>query len=138
MSAEETSEMQFSGGGNVHELDVTTHRRGSVLVEVSDDVETLGYALTLGQTIQLRDFLNRHIDRLALKQTGSLAVRSSDDPNQLAAVEDGSPSQLREPPSSEGCGKVLYGHHLNMVRCGGSRTARCTSCGGVFIPQGDE
>ena len=46
------------------------------------------HRLTLGQAIQLRDFLNRHIDELALKQTGSLAERSTDDPAQLASVEE--------------------------------------------------
>lgn len=45
------------------------------------------YIATLGQAIQLRDFLNRHIDGLALAATGSLAVRSSDDPAQLASEE---------------------------------------------------
>lgn len=45
------------------------------------------YIATLGQAIQLRDFLNRHIDGLALAATGSLAVRSSDDPTQLASEE---------------------------------------------------
>lgn len=43
--------------------------------------------LSLGQAIQLRDFLNRHIDGLALAATGSLAVRSSDDPSQLSSEE---------------------------------------------------
>lgn len=43
---------------------------------------------TLGQAIQIRDFLNRHLDELALQQTGSLAVRSDDGTEQLAAVEE--------------------------------------------------
>lgn len=87
MSAEVTSEMQFGDSGNVHELGVATHQCGGVLVEVSDDVETLGYVMTLGQAIQLRDFLNRHIDGLARKQTCSLAARGIDDPNQAPGDE---------------------------------------------------
>lgn len=63
---------------------------GQVTITVQN-TEVPGHAcdneLTLGQAIQLRDFLNRHIDALALAATGSLAVRASDDPTQLAAEE---------------------------------------------------
>lgn len=60
----------------------------SLADHVHDEVAHLGqYPLTLAQAIQLRDFLNRHIDGLALQKAVSLAVRASDDPQQLAAEE---------------------------------------------------
>jgi len=56
---------------------------------IQDERMNLGsYPLTLGQTIQVRDFFNRHIDSLALEATGSLAERATDDPTQLASGEE--------------------------------------------------
>ena len=43
------------------------------------------YFAPLHQVVQLRDFLNRHIDTLALKSIGASAYRASDDPGQLPA-----------------------------------------------------
>jgi len=60
----------------------------NVVLLAYDGNAYVGAPLTLGQAIQLRDFLNRHIDELALQQIGSLAVRSSDDPTRLASVEE--------------------------------------------------
>lgn len=81
------------------------------------------HKLTLGQAIQLRDFLNRHIDELALKQTGSLAVRSTDDPAQLASVEEiphtAFGGEKLEPVKVYGCGRKFRPLHQNdTVRCG--------------------
>lgn len=99
---------------------------------VHDERAHLGnYPLTLGQAIQVRDFLNRHIDELALKQTGSLAERSSDDPTQLAAVEEVPASTRRPDPlgdmdnpparrrwSVEGCGQPLLKPVGSASHCG--------------------
>lgn len=64
---------------------------GQITITVQN-TEVPGHAcdneLTLAQTIHLRDFLNRHIDGLALAATGSLAERAADDPAQLASVEE--------------------------------------------------
>lgn len=107
------------------------------------------YIATLGQAIQLRDFLNRHIDGLALAATGSLAVRSSDDPAQLASeefiasvqegiadAEAGNLVSLDDVKAKwtgtglVGCGKDLPPH--NRV-CGGAVRGRgtlyCSRCG---------
>lgn len=85
-----TSEMRFGRSDSPSETIVTAFDDGQVTITVQN-TEVEGHAcdneLTLGQVIQLRDFLNRHIDMLALEHTGSRAVRSSDDPFQLAAVE---------------------------------------------------
>lgn len=55
---------------------------------VHDERTNLGsYPLTLAQAIQVRDWLNRRIDDLALTSVGSLAERASDDPTQLACTE---------------------------------------------------
>lgn len=82
------SEMQFGREDCPTELSVASFKDGTAQFTLSAHGKMRAYHSTLGQTIQLRDFLNRHIDELALKQTGSLAERSSDDPAQLAAVEE--------------------------------------------------
>lgn len=80
-------DMQFSCLGQPHGMTVSSCVDGTMILTVSSDVDTRSYRPTLGQVIHLRDFLNRHIDELALQRTGSLATRSSDDPAQLAATE---------------------------------------------------
>lgn len=87
-TVEHTGEMQFGRSDDTDRLEVMNLSDGSVTTAIGDTAGGRSYKLTLGQAIQLRDFLSRHIDDLALKQTGSLAVRSSDDPTQLAAVEE--------------------------------------------------
>lgn len=67
---------------------VNTFSDGAINVVIRNEGIHVSPQLTLGQAIQVRDFLNRHIDELALQQTGSLAQRASDDPTQLAAVEE--------------------------------------------------
>lgn len=84
--------MQFAHSNADTELDVHTHQQGSVTFTVNQmydgkAVAGFSYRLTLGQNIQLRDFLNRHIDHFALGAVGSLAVRATDDLTQLASVE---------------------------------------------------
>lgn len=62
---------------------------------IHDERMNLGsYPLTLGQTIQARDFFNRHIDSLALEAAGSLAARASDDPTQMASGEELTEAEL--------------------------------------------
>lgn len=85
-----TSEMQFGRDDSPTVTLATAFADGQVTITVQN-TEVPGHAcdneLTLGQAIQLRDFLNRHIDGLALTATGSLAVRAADDNTQLAAEE---------------------------------------------------
>lgn len=85
-----TTEMQFGRDDSPTITIASAFADGQVTLTVQNQ-EVPGHAcdneLTLGQTIQLRDFLNRHIDGLALAATGSNAVRASDDPTQLAAEE---------------------------------------------------
>lgn len=84
------TEMQFGRDDSPSQTLVSTFADGQVTITVQN-TEVPGHAcdneLTLGQAIQLRDFLNRHIDGLALAATGSNACRASDDPTQLAAEE---------------------------------------------------
>lgn len=82
------SEMQFAREGDRRTLTVCSYDDGSTMAFILDSSRSMKVPLTLGQTIQLRDFLNRHIDGLALQQIGSLAERASDDPAQLASVEE--------------------------------------------------
>lgn len=86
------AEIQFGRDDSPSETIVSAFGdTGQVTITVQN-TEAPGHAcdneLSLGQTIQLRDFLNRHIDGLALAATGSLAVRATDDPTQLASVEE--------------------------------------------------
>lgn len=67
---------------------VNTFSDGAINVVIRNEGVHVSPQFTLGQAIQVRDFLNRHIDELALQQTGSLAQRASDDPTQLASVEE--------------------------------------------------
>lgn len=90
----EPTEMQFGHDEANTEVAVRTHSVGSVTVTVCEKFDgvagfSMDHRLTLGQAIQLRDFLNRHIDSLALEATGSNAQRSTDNPDQLASVELG-------------------------------------------------
>lgn len=85
------TEIQFGRDDSPSETIVSAFGdTGQVTITVQN-TEVPGHAcdneLSLGQVIHLRDFLNRHIDGLALAATGSLAVRSSDDPAQLASEE---------------------------------------------------
>lgn len=97
-----SAEIKFSRGREDF-LHVELRGNGEAVVYVGGDDPgpCSEYTLTLGQAIQLRDFLNRHIDELALKQTGSLAVRSSDDPKQLAAVEEVSATRDNTPEAQQ-------------------------------------
>ena len=85
-----TTEMQFGRDDSPSVTLVSAFADGQVTLTVQN-TEVPGHAcdneLTLGQAINLRDFLNRHIDSLALAATGSLAVRATDDPAQLASEE---------------------------------------------------
>lgn len=85
-----TTEMQFGRDDSPSQTIASAFACGQVTITVQN-TEVPGHAcdneLTLGQAIQLRDFLNRHIDGLALAATGSLAMRAADDPSQLAAEE---------------------------------------------------
>lgn len=85
------TEIQFGREDSPSETIVTAFSDTGQITITVQNTEVLSHVcdneLTLGQTIQLRDFLNRHIDGLALAATGSLAVRSSDDPSQLASEE---------------------------------------------------
>lgn len=84
-----TTEMQFGRDDSPTITIASAFADGQVTITVQNQ-EVPGHAcdneLTLGQTIQLRDFLNRHIDSLALAATGADATRSSDDPTSLPAV----------------------------------------------------
>lgn len=102
---------------------VNTFSDGAINVVIRNEGIHVSPQFTLGQTIQLRDFLNRHIDELALKQTGSLAERASDDPTQLASVEEISHTaiggEVLEPVKIYGCGRRFRPLHQNdYVRCG--------------------
>lgn len=84
------AEIVFGRDDSPSQTLVSTFADGQVTITVQN-TEVPGHAcdneLTLGQAINLRDFLNRHIDGLALTATGSLAVRAADDNTQLAAEE---------------------------------------------------
>lgn len=82
------SETEFGRQGCPADFIVTRFEDGGVTFALRQDGKLRAYPATLGQAIQLRDSLNRHIDELALQQTGSLAQRASDDPTQLASVEE--------------------------------------------------
>lgn len=92
------AEIRMCQEGCPAELSVASIADGSVAFTLIQDGVHRSYPTTLGQAIQLRDFLNRHIDELALQQTRSLAQRASDDPTQLAAVEEvqGRPGYLAQ------------------------------------------
>lgn len=109
------SEMQFGREDIPTVLEAATFSDGLVVFStIFESRTTVHYPATLGQAIQLRDFLNRHIDELALKQTGSLAQRASDDPTQLAAVEE-----LQE----KGCGRRFrLKNAAHEVSCGEQST----------------
>lgn len=79
------TEMDFSRTDSRMDMAVESHAGGEVRVVACDGYDLGEYILTLQQVIQLRDFLNRHIDSLALVQIGASAERSSDDPAQLPA-----------------------------------------------------
>jgi hypothetical protein len=87
------AELGLTRSDGVTTMTVATALQGGAITfslanEVHDEFTALGrYSATLAQTIQLRDFLNRHIDGLALQQDGSLAVRASDAPEQMAGEE---------------------------------------------------
>lgn len=133
--SEQLAELGLAREDHLTSMSVGTYPDGTVVTLLQLGSGTMMYyPATLGQAIQLRDFLNRHIDELALKQTGSLAERASDDPTQLAAVEE-VPLQRhtesgtgatwlepgRVPQPGEGCGKpIIRGRvHLSM-HCGES------------------
>lgn len=84
------TEIVFGRSDSPSETLVSAFPDGQVTVTVQN-TEIPGHAcdneLTLAQAIQLRDFLNRHIDGLALTATGSLAMRAADGSGQLAAEE---------------------------------------------------
>lgn len=77
------SEMQFGSTDQGNSLVVESQDDGQLCVSVPED--EAHHHLSLQQTIQLRDFLNRHIDSLAFGSIGASAERSSDDPTQLPA-----------------------------------------------------
>lgn len=120
---QQVSEMQFGREYCPTELSVATFRDGTTQLTLSAHGKMRAYQATLGQAIQLRDFLNRHIDGLALQQTGSLAERASDDPTQLASVEEiphtAFGGEKLEPVKVYGCGRRFRPlHQKDYVRCG--------------------
>lgn len=156
MKKQPATELQLSRDEFQIHLTVTANAGGEVDITVREEPRhPSGYSLSLGQAIQLRDFLNRHIDGLALAATGSLAVRSSDDPTQLAgeefiaAVQEGiADAEAGNLVSLDavvsrwsgtglvGCGKDLPPH--NRV-CGGTIQGRgtlyCSRCGTGRTPE---
>ena len=84
------AEIVFGRDDSPSQTLVSAFADGQITITVQNQ-EVPGHAcdneLTLGQAIQLRDFLNRHIDGLALAATGSNACRASDDPTQLSGEE---------------------------------------------------
>lgn len=84
-----TTEMQFGRDDSPTITIASAFADGQVTITVQNQ-EVPGHAcdneLALAQVIQLRDFLNRQIDSLALTATGADATRSSDDPASLPAV----------------------------------------------------
>lgn len=77
------TEIQFGSTDQGNSLVVESQDDGQLCVSVPED--EAHHHLSLQQTIQLRDFLNRHIDSLALGSIGASTERSSDDPAQLPA-----------------------------------------------------
>lgn len=89
------AEMDFVRDEELFTLSATSFRDGELCIDSAvggADMRT-GFCLTLQQTIQLRDFLNRHMDTLALNRIGASTERSSDDPAQLPSehVVEGTP-----------------------------------------------
>lgn len=84
------AEMMFSRDDSPKTfLQSTSLLDGSIRAGVgSGDGWTHYHTLPIQQVIQLRDFLNRHIDRFALQDLGADASRASDDPGQLPAVAE--------------------------------------------------
>ena len=84
-----TTEMHFGRDDSPSVTTVSAFADGQVTITVQNQ-EVPGHAcdneLVLAQVIQLRDFLNRQIDGLALTATGADASRSSDDPTSLPAI----------------------------------------------------
>lgn len=118
------ADMQFGAEGQQETLSVRTFHDGTTEVVAANGGHYESCPLTLGQTIQLRDFLNRHIDELALKQTGSLAQRADDATDQLAAVET--------VPVTKGCGKTM---RTRNPQTGQVRNACCGDFLGVMRGQ---
>lgn len=87
MSTQETAELQLTRDDHDGVLGAVTYGDGSVRFVGTGIDNRTDFPATLGQAIQMRDFLNRHIDSLALEATGSTAERASDDPTQLACTE---------------------------------------------------
>lgn len=81
------AEMEFGRTDYEEELAVSATTNGEVDVQVSWSGDARFYTMTLAQSIQLRDFLNRHIDTLALASVGASTDRASDDPAQLPSEE---------------------------------------------------
>lgn len=79
------AEITFSHTEQEPRLLAESREGGEARILVAYPDQWFGYALTLQQTIGLRDFLNRHIDSLALGSIGASTERSSDDPTQLPA-----------------------------------------------------
>lgn len=128
------TDMHFHRGDDyTNSLNVRTFDCGNAVMTVLlASGEAFAYPATLGQVIQLRDFLNRHIDELALKQTGSLAQRASDDPTQLASVEEVPASPVRVAESS-GCGRRFQYTPTRRLSCGeqspfGPHNVLCPDC----------
>lgn len=137
------AEMHFGRDDSPSETIVSSFTDTGQITITVHNTEVEGHAcdneLTLGQAISLRDFLNRHIDGLALAATGSLAVRSSDDPAQLAAEEllatqraatlgDNPTLNLDEMEQRIGVLRAGCGTHQKLMgrRCGdGFLCARC-------------
>jgi len=103
------TEMQFGRTDSPTVTIVSAFADGQVTITVQNQ-EVPGHAcdneLALAQVIQLRDFLNRQIDTLALTATSADATRSSDDPTSLPAISvierhlpDLVPSMLADAPA---------------------------------------
>ena len=142
------SEMQFANTDSLNEMVFEEQEFGGINAYVrgadeTDEINYLdsSYQFTLQQIIQLRDFLNRHIDSLALGSIGASTERSSDDPTQLPAehwVGSGAAKLAEELPKAYeparkqfGCGTPLDHHYYGY--CGEMREGRmglCRDCGG--------
>lgn len=143
------TEIRFSNTASPSEIIFSAFNTDGGLTITCQNTEVAGHAcdgeMTLAQAIQARDFLNRHIDGLALAAVGSAAVRSSDDPTQLAAEEiiphfdhDGDLPPVRVRGSavvlSEGCGRRFRPKNAaDTLSCGeqspfGPFSALCPDC----------
>lgn len=132
------TEIRFSNTASPTEIIFSAFNSDGGLTITCQNTEVAGHAcdgeMTLAQAIQARDFLNRHIDGLALAAVGSAAVRSTDDPTQLAAEEVIPQIAAQAPGGPRGCGhkfRPLFARQA--LLCGelsttGAYRALCPHC----------